>query len=303
MAQKLEKDEEKMEVDEESYGEEERQQYVKEFEHLAEGYVDDESEEAVLMTYKEIEDYILKKMAEYSKDPSINPIIPVKKRARELLDQVKDTKEKIEEANNSILDIYNDQINVLEHVAVLPKEGENNVPTKESAEAKELSPSVGPSASSGSVLKSSANANQPNPNLKSDRKVDCIDLTEDTSLIQSSSNATVDASKMLKHPVPVPAVTFNIPNKNLPELPPKPSLQVSSAAGCIVLQWDMPSNISACAKLSCFELFAYQETQKATEDPPVWRKIGSVKPLSMPMVLTLSALFTNKQNNERCPTV
>ncbi|GFY57258.1 hypothetical protein TNIN_364281 [Trichonephila inaurata madagascariensis] len=314
MAQKLEKSEEKMEVDEENCGEEEKQHFVRRLEHLAEGYVDDASEKSVYMTYEEILEYMKKKISEYSKNPEINPNVLVKKQVLKLVEKVKKLTEEIQEVQESVVDVHVDQIKFVQHVGkksngvdvgvsvdlpILPNEvpltashseNEKTVPTKDSAEAKKLSPLVGPSTSSDSVLKSSAN-----PDLKSNSKIECIDLTDDTSL-PSSSNATAD--------VPQTAAAFNIPKKNLPELPPKPCLKVSSDGQRIVLQWDMPSNTHVHAKVISYEVLAYQDQEQATNNPPAWRKIGSVKALSLPMVfaVTLSPFFFKKQNNEWCPT-
>ncbi|GFY63607.1 hypothetical protein TNIN_259611 [Trichonephila inaurata madagascariensis] len=57
--------------------------------HLAEGYVDDPSEETV-MTRREMNMYIKQKMTEYSKDPKVNPIIDLQEQCRILLKEVKE---------------------------------------------------------------------------------------------------------------------------------------------------------------------------------------------------------------------
>ncbi|GFT78063.1 hypothetical protein TNCV_2820651 [Trichonephila clavipes] len=294
---------------------EEKQHFVKELEHLAEGYVDDESEEPVFMTYAEIVEYMKKKMSEYSKDPEINPNIRIKNRVSELLDEAKKKTNEIREVQKSLVDVHLKHFNFFQRVGVMQKvkgvdvgvsvdlpflpnevpvaasrsENEKTVPTKNSAEAKGLSPFAGPSTSSDSVLKSSAN-----PDLKSNSEIECIDLTDDTSL-PSSSKATVD--------VPQTDATLNIPNKNLPELPPKPNLAVSSDGQRIVLRWDMPSNTPAHANVSSYEILAYQESEQATNNPPAWRKIGSVKALSLPMnkIMKGVQLFNMNKNEKEHP--
>ncbi|GFR20389.1 uncharacterized protein TNCT_486371 [Trichonephila clavata] len=92
---------------------------------LTEGYVDDESEETVLMTRREMNLYIKNKMEEHSKDPNINPFINLEKQARMLLKEVKLKEQQLMEAKEDYEVMYRDQLKFFRHIGIVPK-----VPTK-----------------------------------------------------------------------------------------------------------------------------------------------------------------------------
>jgi len=81
------------------------------------------------------------------------------------------------------------------------------------------------------------------------------------------------------------------PQNRLPllkELPPKPTLTLTSQKEGIVLSWTM-NTLNLFAEISAYQIYACQEPcrgspQKATH----WKKVGDVKALPLPMACTLS---------------
>ncbi|GFS55225.1 hypothetical protein TNIN_425321 [Trichonephila inaurata madagascariensis] len=77
--------------------------------NLAEGYVDDPTEETVTLTRTEMNTYMKQKMAEYSKDPEINPFIDFQKQCRILLKEVKE-KEQLLKVQKEFEIMYQNQL-------------------------------------------------------------------------------------------------------------------------------------------------------------------------------------------------
>ncbi|KAF8788394.1 Activating transcription factor 7-interacting like protein [Argiope bruennichi] len=126
--------------------------------------------------------------------------------------------------------------------------------------------------------------------------IECIDLTDDapSAVVKPVTNSSPLASiSLVKHPAPLPPRPFSTPNSVLPNVPPKPRLKVSTEERGIVLQWDMPPSYSpiaaaAYSKLKAFEIFGYQEQKNIVINTLLWKKIGSVKAMSLPMACTLT---------------
>lgn len=70
-------------------------------------------------------------------------------------------------------------------------------------------------------------------------------------------------------------------------MPPKPHLTIRKTDHGIVLQWKMPYNLDIYESIASYQLYAYQETsgQPSTD---MWRKVGDVKALALPMACTLT---------------
>lgn len=89
------------------------------------------------------------------------------------------------------------------------------------------------------------------------------------------------------HPAPLPE---NICPKGLPAdlkpPPPSPGLKISRVKQGIVLSWNM-SIPSDCVEIASYQLFAYQETS-AVPQTSLWKKVGDVKALPLPMACTLT---------------
>ncbi|EFN64593.1 Activating transcription factor 7-interacting protein 1 [Camponotus floridanus] len=94
-------------------------------------------------------------------------------------------------------------------------------------------------------------------------------------------------STIIKHPAPLPdtpsyAMT---PNWKLP--PPAPSLKISKVSNGIVLSWNM--NLSdKYADIASYQLYAYQEVTGVNPNTSLWKKVGDVRALPLPMACTLT---------------
>jgi len=69
--------------------------------------------------------------------------------------------------------------------------------------------------------------------------------------------------------------------------PPKPSASIVVVQDGIVLSWNMTLD-ETMAKIDNYELFACQDGAESTTPPIMWKKIGIVKALPLPMACTLS---------------
>ncbi|XP_060573444.1 activating transcription factor 7-interacting protein 1-like isoform X2 [Ruditapes philippinarum] len=109
-----------------------------------------------------------------------------------------------------------------------------------------------------------------------------------TSLARAAVSATPTTQKVVTatHPAPFPALPPKQQSNGLKELPPKPCLKISRVSQGIVLSWNMTLN-DLHAEISNYQLFAYQETS-APPVPSLWKKVGDVKALPLPMACTLT---------------
>ncbi|KAH9503977.1 hypothetical protein Btru_067481 [Bulinus truncatus] len=91
-----------------------------------------------------------------------------------------------------------------------------------------------------------------------------------------------------QHPAPLPS---NPDAGNAPptakKRPPKPGLKISKVTQGIVLSWNMPS-LNDVEKILSYQLFAYQETENSVAKYSLWKKVGDVKALPLPMACTLT---------------
>lgn len=92
----------------------------------------------------------------------------------------------------------------------------------------------------------------------------------------------------LKHPAPPPPPpsVANIPAL-AKKLPPKPGLKISRVTQGIVLSWNMPP-LNEVEDIASYQLFAYQEAESAVPSTSLWKKVGDVKALPLPMACTLT---------------
>jgi len=91
------------------------------------------------------------------------------------------------------------------------------------------------------------------------------------------------------HPAPLPAMPNPQPNSpSWKLLPPRPALKISRVANGIVLSWNMNLNLNSHAGISSYQLFAYQEASHQRPEPSLWKKVGDVKALPLPMACTLT---------------
>ncbi|XP_020285052.1 CAR1 transcription factor isoform X2 [Pseudomyrmex gracilis] len=91
----------------------------------------------------------------------------------------------------------------------------------------------------------------------------------------------------LQHPAPLPdtpAYTV-IPGWKLP--PPAPSLKITKVSNGIVLSWNM-SLSDMHADIVSYQLYAYQEIPGVNASTSLWKKVGDVRALPLPMACTLT---------------
>jgi len=93
----------------------------------------------------------------------------------------------------------------------------------------------------------------------------------------------------MTHPAPLPALPKLQPSSpGWKSSPPRPSLKISRVANGIVLSWNMQINLSSNATITSYQLYAYQESNQQRPDPNLWKKVGDVKALPLPMACTLT---------------
>jgi len=91
------------------------------------------------------------------------------------------------------------------------------------------------------------------------------------------------------HPAPLPPMPNPQPNSpNWKLLPPRPALKISRVANGIVLSWNMNLNLATHATIASYQLYAYQESAMQRPDSSLWKKVGDVKALPLPMACTLT---------------
>lgn len=92
----------------------------------------------------------------------------------------------------------------------------------------------------------------------------------------------------LRHPAPLPEVAKQQQPPNWKALPPAPDLKISKVENGIVISWKIEGyQEDSYEEIASYQLFAYQETSS----PPstlLWKKIGDVKALPLPMACTLT---------------
>ncbi|CAK9817061.1 Activating transcription factor 7-interacting protein 1 [Anthophora plagiata] len=90
-----------------------------------------------------------------------------------------------------------------------------------------------------------------------------------------------------KHPAPLPDTRSYTVNPLLKLPPPAPSLKISKVAHGIVLSWNM--NLSdKYADIASYQLYAYQEVAGVPPNTSLWKKVGDVRALPLPMACTLT---------------
>ncbi|XP_046404450.1 activating transcription factor 7-interacting protein 1-like isoform X2 [Ischnura elegans] len=91
-----------------------------------------------------------------------------------------------------------------------------------------------------------------------------------------------------KHPAPLPAQPQpTVVNANLKPIPRRPVLKLSKVMNGIVLSWNMTATTPH-EDIASYQLYAYQEGANAPPSPSLWKKVGDVKALPLPMACTLT---------------
>ncbi|CAH1794928.1 unnamed protein product, partial [Owenia fusiformis] len=89
------------------------------------------------------------------------------------------------------------------------------------------------------------------------------------------------------HPAPLPPMPQNQQNASK-KLPQKPGLKISRVPNGIVLSWNMQVDEVNHAKIVNYQLYAYQESPDMVPKISLWKKVGEVKALPLPMACTLT---------------
>ncbi|XP_071452216.1 activating transcription factor 7-interacting protein 1-like isoform X1 [Hetaerina americana] len=92
----------------------------------------------------------------------------------------------------------------------------------------------------------------------------------------------------VQHPAPLPAQPQpTVVNSNLKPIPRRPVLKLSKVLNGIVLSWNMTTTTPH-EEIASYQLYAYQEGANAPPSPTLWKKVGDVKALPLPMACTLT---------------
>ena len=93
--------------------------------------------------------------------------------------------------------------------------------------------------------------------------------------------------KVPRHPAPLPngpPVPFN---PQMKKVPPKPTLKINKGKDGVVLSWNMTCLVLDHATVASYQIYAYQETSSQPPVPSLWKKVGQVNALPLPMACTL----------------
>ncbi|XP_066947458.1 activating transcription factor 7-interacting protein 1-like isoform X3 [Macrobrachium rosenbergii] len=93
-------------------------------------------------------------------------------------------------------------------------------------------------------------------------------------------------SQSNRHPAPLPRTLAQQVAGLTKKLPPQPTLKLSHKENSIVLSWTMLKNEDH-ETIASYQLYAYQEGN-SPPNPSLWKKVGSVKALELPMACTLT---------------
>ncbi|XP_071517378.1 uncharacterized protein [Panulirus ornatus] len=101
-----------------------------------------------------------------------------------------------------------------------------------------------------------------------------------------TTTSTLPQLNQLRHPAPLPRTPFQQVAGLSKKLPPQPTLKLSHKDSSIVLSWTM-SKTEDHETIASYQLYAYQEGA-AAPSASLWKKVGSVKALELPMACTLT---------------
>lgn len=120
-------------------------------------------------------------------------------------------------------------------------------------------------------------------------------LTYKTTGISTNANGTVRVLttsagpnvQLNKHPAPLPDTPHYAVNSASKLPPPAPSLKISKVTNGIVLSWNMTLS-DKYADIVSYQLYAYQEVAGVPPNTNLWKKVGDVRALPLPMACTLT---------------
>ena len=90
------------------------------------------------------------------------------------------------------------------------------------------------------------------------------------------------------HPAALPPMPQRQPSRpGWKLMPAKPSLKINRKGAGIVLSWNLAFTQTH-ATIVTYQLYAYQESGAQVPDTSLWKKVGDVKALPLPMACTLT---------------
>ncbi|XP_016658730.1 uncharacterized protein LOC100575593 isoform X2 [Acyrthosiphon pisum] len=110
---------------------------------------------------------------------------------------------------------------------------------------------------------------------------------------QSTRKPPPPAIPLLGHPSPVPGIPNQKSLSTWKRLPPAPNLTISKSPEvqnvpqALVLSWTMNVNRTI-AEVISYQIYAYQETPDQPPNIDLWKKIGDVNALPLPMACSLT---------------
>ncbi|XP_064077387.1 activating transcription factor 7-interacting protein 1-like isoform X2 [Macrobrachium nipponense] len=102
----------------------------------------------------------------------------------------------------------------------------------------------------------------------------------------TTTTGSSGGSQSNRHPAPLPRTLAQQVAGLTKKLPPQPTLKLSHKENSIVLSWTMLRNEDH-ETIASYQLYAYQEGN-SPPNPSLWKKVGSVKALELPMACTLT---------------
>lgn len=104
----------------------------------------------------------------------------------------------------------------------------------------------------------------------------------------SNTNAVRGTRVNNRHPAPLPDCTKQYQPPNWKEIPPAPELKLSKVENGIVISWKIDGyQEEKHEEIASYQLYAYQESSSPSSTT-LWKKIGDVKALPLPMACTLT---------------
>ncbi|XP_038847546.1 activating transcription factor 7-interacting protein 1-like [Salvelinus namaycush] len=116
----------------------------------------------------------------------------------------------------------------------------------------------------------------------------------------TSSSSTPCPQPSPLPPLPVPPQTISLPLEAASTSPPQQPLlkitRVLSQNDGIVLSWSVTEVDGSCAAVDSYHLYAYHQDHSGPSTPPLlWKKIGEVKALALPMACTLTQFVSGSK--------
>ncbi|KAG8228634.1 hypothetical protein J437_LFUL008285 [Ladona fulva] len=121
--------------------------------------------------------------------------------------------------------------------------------------------------------------------------MDLVDVQSEKSTVSSMPPTLLrpigSTPLISEHPAPLPLQPMpTVWNPSLKLPPQKPVLKVAKVVNGVVVSWNVNLTPNH-EEIDKYQLFAYQESN-APPSTSLWKKVGDVKPLKLPMACTLT---------------